>query len=97
MEQMQIYRNNRDRILGIVQLEKLNAASFGHNVLDMLDRKLTFSEAMLHPDLWGYALFHDRSRHVEAPSHLLHSKEGDNPAAKKPSVKDIERELNGDK
>jgi hypothetical protein len=49
LEQMQIYRNNRDRILGIVQLEKLNAASFGHNVLDMLDRKLTFSEAMLHP------------------------------------------------
>jgi hypothetical protein len=55
------------------------------------------SEASLHPDLWGYALFHDRSRHVQAPSHLLHSKEGDDPAAKKKSVKDIERELNGDK
>ena len=25
------------------------------------------SEAMLHPDLWGYVLFHDRSRHIAAP------------------------------
>lgn len=55
------------------------------------------SEAQLHPDLWGYVLFHDRSRHPAVPTHLLGSKEGDNPSSKKPNVKDIERELNGDK
>jgi hypothetical protein len=56
------------------------------------------SEAQLHPDLWGYVLFHDRTRHPAGPGHVVASKEGDNPKeSKKPNIKDIERELNGDK
>ena len=56
------------------------------------------SEARLHPDLWGYVLFHDRSRHIAAPTHALHTHDGDDPAVtKKKSAKEIERELNGDK
>jgi hypothetical protein len=49
LEQMPIYRNHRDRVIGVVRLEKLNPASFGANVLEMLDRKLTFAEAVANP------------------------------------------------
>jgi len=50
LEQMPIYRDHRDRIIGVVRLERLNPAANGRNVLEMLDRKLTFAEAISHPD-----------------------------------------------
>jgi CobQ/CobB/MinD/ParA nucleotide binding domain len=46
LEDMPIYRDHRDRIIGVVRLEQLNPASFGRNVMEMLDRKLTFAEAL---------------------------------------------------
>jgi hypothetical protein len=50
LEHMPIYREHRDRIIGIVRLERLNPVSFGTNLLDMIDRKLTFAEALTSPD-----------------------------------------------
>jgi hypothetical protein len=50
LEQMPIYRNNKERVICVVRLEHLNPNSFGQNLLDMLDRKLTFAEAVSSPD-----------------------------------------------
>jgi hypothetical protein len=44
-----VYRDNRDRIAGIVRLAKVSP-HHGRNILEMLDRKLTFREAIDRPD-----------------------------------------------
>jgi hypothetical protein len=45
LEQMPIYRDNRDRIIGVVRLERLSLASYA-NLMEMLKRKMTFAEAI---------------------------------------------------
>jgi hypothetical protein len=48
-EDTKVYRENRERIGGIVRLAKLNP-HHGRNVLEMLDQKLTFTEVIDRPD-----------------------------------------------
>jgi thiamine pyrophosphate-dependent acetolactate synthase large subunit-like protein len=45
-----IYRDNVDRIAGIVLLARVSP-HHARNILEMLDRKLTFSEAIARPDV----------------------------------------------
>jgi hypothetical protein len=49
-EDTKVYRDNRDRIAGIVRLAKVSP-HHGRNILEMLDRKLTFAEAIDRPDV----------------------------------------------
>jgi hypothetical protein len=46
-EQSPIYLNNRERIAGIVRLDRLNPDTFGRNLSEMMSRHLTFAEADL--------------------------------------------------
>lgn len=45
-EQTPLYLDNRDRIAGIITLHQQNPQTFGVNIRQMLDRKLTFAEAL---------------------------------------------------
>lgn len=49
-EQTPLYQENRGRISGLVRLSALNPDTFGHNLADMLSRKLTFAEAEQAPE-----------------------------------------------
>ena len=49
-EDSKIYRDNRDRIAAVVHLPKVSP-HHSRNILDMLDRKLTFAEAISSPDV----------------------------------------------
>jgi hypothetical protein len=48
-EQTPLYQDNRERITGLVRLAALNPDTFGHNLTDMLSRRLTFAEAEQSP------------------------------------------------
>lgn len=50
VEDTKLYQDNRDRILGIVRLPRLNQHTFGHDVRVMLERRLTFAEAIESPE-----------------------------------------------
>lgn len=43
-EQMKVYQNNKDRVRGIVRIEKQTGSTFGEDVQRMLDNKMTFDE-----------------------------------------------------
>lgn len=49
-EDTKVYRDNVDRIAGLVRLAKVSP-HHARNILDMLDRKLTFAEAIARPDV----------------------------------------------
>jgi CobQ/CobB/MinD/ParA nucleotide binding domain len=49
-EDAKIYRDNRDRIAGIIRIGKVSP-HHARNILEMLDRKLTFVEAIARPDV----------------------------------------------
>lgn len=49
-EQTPLYQEHRDRITGVVRLDELNPDTFGHNLADMLGRRLTFAEAEQSPE-----------------------------------------------
>ncbi|WP_025902229.1 conjugal transfer protein TraL [Tatumella sp. UCD-D_suzukii] len=43
-EQMKVYLNNKDRVRGIIRIEKQTGSTFGEDVQHMLDSKMTFEE-----------------------------------------------------
>lgn len=43
-EEMNVYLNNRGRVRGIIRIEKQTGSTFGEDVQNMLDSKLTFDE-----------------------------------------------------
>lgn len=49
-EDTPIYTENRNRIAGVVRLDRLNPDTYGRNLADMLARRLTFAEADQSPD-----------------------------------------------
>lgn len=49
-EQMKAYTENKDRITAIIPIPKLNAATFGLDLIDMLKDRLTFDEAIVSPE-----------------------------------------------
>lgn len=50
-EEMRVYRDNRERIHGIVHIARQTGSTFGKDVQLMLDGKLTFDEAAASPDV----------------------------------------------
>jgi hypothetical protein len=48
-EQMKVYTENKARVLAIIQLPTLKAETFGVDVSDMHQKRLTFEEAIALP------------------------------------------------
>lgn len=46
-----LYRTHRERIAGLVRLDALDPDSYGQSLAQMRDRRLTFAEAMVSPDI----------------------------------------------
>ncbi|MEX8139984.1 conjugal transfer protein TraL [Acinetobacter baumannii] len=49
-EEMKVYQNNKDRVLGIIRIARQTGSTFGEDVKRMLDSKLTFDEVAQSPD-----------------------------------------------
>lgn len=49
-EDMEVYQNHRHRIHALIHLPQRTAATFGADIANMMKRKLTFDEAIAHPD-----------------------------------------------
>ncbi len=49
-EQMKVYQNNKDRVLGIVTIARQTGSTFGEDVKQMLDSKQTFDEVAQSAD-----------------------------------------------
>ncbi|CDG90609.1 conjugal transfer protein TraL [Xenorhabdus bovienii] len=49
-EQMKVYHNNKERVLGLVRIARQTGSTFGEDVKLMLDGKLTFDEVKQSPD-----------------------------------------------
>lgn len=49
-EEMNVYLQNKDRVHGIVRLQKQEQSTFGANMEQMLAKKLTFDEINMSPD-----------------------------------------------
>ncbi len=49
-EQLSLYKNNADRIHGLVRLPELRKETFGQDIKQMMENKLTFDEAVERPD-----------------------------------------------
>ncbi|MDE1475898.1 nucleotide-binding protein [Xenorhabdus bovienii] len=49
-EQMKVYQNNKERVLGLVRIARQTGSTFGEDVKLMLDGKLTFDEIKQSPD-----------------------------------------------
>ncbi len=64
-EQTRLYQEHRDRITGVVRLDELNPDTFGHNLADMLGRRLTFAEAEQSPEFRVVAK--QRLRQIKQP------------------------------
>lgn len=45
-QKMKVYTDNKDRITGIIQMPELKVETFGQDLRDMLQDKLTFDEAL---------------------------------------------------
>lgn len=45
-EEMKAYRNHKDRISGIIRLHRRTADTFGQDIGDMIEKRLTFEEAL---------------------------------------------------
>ncbi|MBC2385329.1 conjugal transfer protein TraL [Pseudomonas sp. WS 5096] len=50
-QKMKVYTDNKDRITGIIQMPDLKVETFGHDLRDMLQDKLTFDEALASDSL----------------------------------------------
>lgn len=50
-QKMKVYTDNKDRITGIIQMPELKVETFGHDLRDMLQDKLTFDEALASDSL----------------------------------------------
>jgi hypothetical protein len=48
--EMQVYLDNRDKILAVVGMQQRSADTYGETVRRMRERKMTFGEAMQSPD-----------------------------------------------
>jgi hypothetical protein len=49
-ETMKVYTQHKDRVTGILRLGRQTGATFGTDVEQMLERKLTFAEAVASPE-----------------------------------------------
>ncbi|MCD2514650.1 conjugal transfer protein TraL [Comamonas endophytica] len=49
-EHMQVYKNNKDRIAGIVRIARQTSTTYGEDIKLMLDSKLTFEEVKQAPE-----------------------------------------------
>lgn len=49
-EQMKVYLDNKDRIFSIIQIPDLKKETYGRDLSDMLQQKLTFNEALETPE-----------------------------------------------
>lgn len=49
-EEMKVYQNNKDRVLGIVTIARQTGSTFGEDVKKMLDSKMTFEEVAQSPE-----------------------------------------------
>ena len=47
-EKMKVYTEHRERVTGLIRLKQLSADTYGRDVEEMLNRKLTFDEAIGH-------------------------------------------------
>lgn len=50
-EEMKAYQENKERVLAIVRIPTLQAETFGHDLRDILQQRLTFNEALELPSL----------------------------------------------
>lgn len=49
-EQMKVYKDNKDRISALIQIPDLKKETYGRDLTDTLQQKLTFNEAIESPD-----------------------------------------------
>lgn len=49
-EQMKVYKDNKDRISALIQIPDLKKETYGRDLTDMLQQKLTFKEALETPE-----------------------------------------------
>ena len=49
-EQMKVYRDNKDRISALIHIPDLKKETYGHDLSDMLQQKLTFNEILETPE-----------------------------------------------
>lgn len=49
-EDMQVYQNNRHRVQGLIRIARQTSSTFGEDVKQMLDRKLTFDQVRQSTD-----------------------------------------------
>ncbi|HAU0967546.1 TPA: conjugal transfer protein TraL [Legionella pneumophila] len=49
-EKMKVYRENKERIAAIINIPDLKEETFGHDLSNMLQQKITFNEAIDSPD-----------------------------------------------
>jgi len=49
-EQMKVYKENKDRVAALINIPDLKEETFGRDLTDMLQQKMTFNEAISSPD-----------------------------------------------
>ncbi|HAU0227392.1 TPA: conjugal transfer protein TraL [Legionella pneumophila] len=49
-EQLKVYKENRDRVAALINIPDLKEETFGRDLTDMLQQKMTFNEAINAPD-----------------------------------------------
>ncbi|MCC5791314.1 MAG: conjugal transfer protein TraL [Legionellaceae bacterium] len=49
-EQLKIYKENKDRVAALINIPDLKEETFGRDLTDMLQQKMTFNEAINSPD-----------------------------------------------
>lgn len=49
-EQMKVYKENKDRITALINIPELKKETFGRDLSEMLQQKITFKEAINSPD-----------------------------------------------
>lgn len=49
-EQMKVYKDNKDRVAALINIPDLKEETFGRDLTDMLQQKMTFNEAINCPD-----------------------------------------------
>lgn len=50
-QEMKAYRDNKDKVSAIIEIPSLKAETFGIDLTEMLQERLTFNEAINHPDV----------------------------------------------
>lgn len=49
-EQLKVYKENKDRVAALINIPDLKEETFGRDLTDMLQQKMTFNEAINSPD-----------------------------------------------